>query len=71
MGLSIRESGSIGIAIILVIAVVDLLDTTTIVIAAEDVTYAIAAILIAGVIGVLVWGFKPRMTRSDDSTPTS
>jgi hypothetical protein len=71
MVLSTRESGSIGIAIILVIAVIDLLDTTIIVIAAVDANYAIAAILIAGVIGVLVWGFKPRMTLSDDATPPS
>ena len=68
MGLSTQESGSIGIAIILVIAVVDLLDSTIIVIAAVDVTYALAAILVAGMVGVLVWGFKPRMTRPD-ATP--
>lgn len=65
MGLSMQESGSIGIAIILVIAVIDLLDTTIIMIGTLDTTYAIAAILMAGVIGVLVWGFKLRMTRRD------
>lgn len=70
MGLSTQESGSIGIAIILVIAVVDLLYTTIIVIAAEDVTYVLAAVLLACTVGVLVWGFRPRMTRPDN-TPAS
>ena len=63
MGLSAQESGSIGIAIILLISVVDLLETTIIVIAGVDVTYALAAALLAGMVGVLVWGFRPRMTR--------
>lgn len=63
MGLSAQESGSIGIAIILLISVVDLLETTIIVIAGVDVTYALAAVLLAGMVGVLVWGFRPRMTR--------
>ena len=64
MGLSKKESGSIGIAIILIIAMVDLLYSTIIVIAAEDVTYVLAAVLIAVLVGVLVWGFRPRMTRA-------
>lgn len=63
MGLSAQESGSIGIAIILLISVVDLLETTIIVIAGVDVTYALAAVLLAGMVGVLVWGFRPRMTQ--------
>jgi len=61
MGLSTQESGSIGIAIVLVIAVVDLL-YTGIIIAAVDVTNALIAILIAASVGVLVWGFRPRIT---------
>lgn len=64
MGLSTKESGSIGIAMILIIAMVDLLYSTIIVIAAEDVTYVLAAVLIAVLAGVLVWGFRPRMTRA-------
>jgi len=64
LGLSKKESGSIGIAIILIIAMVDLLYSTIIVIAAEDVTYVLAAVLIAVLVGVLVWGFRPRMTRA-------
>ena len=62
MGLSTRELGSVGIAIILIVSVVDLLDTTVITIAGADATYLIAAILIAGMAGVLVWGFRPRLT---------
>jgi len=64
LGLSKIESGSIGIAIILIIAMVDLLYSTIIVIAAEDVTCVLAAVLIAVLVGVLVWGFRPRMTRA-------
>lgn len=62
MGLSTQELGSIGIAIILVIAVIDLLYTTIIVIAAEDMTYSLATVLLAGTVGVLVWSFRPRVT---------
>lgn len=65
MGLSMQESGSIGLAIILLVSVVDLLYTTKIVIATVDATYLISAIMILGLIGVLVWGFKPRMRRPD------
>ncbi|HKZ62203.1 MAG TPA: hypothetical protein VJZ68_07305 [Nitrososphaera sp.] len=61
MGLSTQESGSLGIAIVLVIAVVDLV-YTGIIIAEVDVTNALAAILIAALVGVLVWGFRPRIT---------
>ena len=70
MGLSMQESGSIGMAIILLISIVDLLYTTKIVIATVDATYPIAAIMMLALIGVLVWGFKPRMRRPD-VTPAS
>jgi hypothetical protein len=65
MVLSMQESGSIGIANILLVSVIDLLYTTSIVIATVDATYLISAIMILGLIGVLVWGFKPRMRRPD------
>ena len=54
-----KELSSVVVAIILVILISALLITN--VIRLSDISYAVAYVIIAGIIGVLLWGFKAKI----------